>query len=57
MSAGFWVEEGDVCPNCIGGTMQIPEVEGCSCHITAPCGACVSNPLTCDTCGHTEDKE
>lgn len=52
MSAGFWAESGDVCPNCIGGTLQLPEVENCACHIAAPCGACVDNPLTCDTCGH-----
>lgn len=52
MSAGFWAEEGDVCPNCIGGTMQIPEVENCSCHVAAPCGQCVANKLTCDTCGY-----
>ncbi|WP_147335646.1 hypothetical protein [Pseudotabrizicola alkalilacus] len=33
------------------GTMVFNDVEGCSCHISPPCGACVNNPLVCDTCG------
>ncbi len=44
-------EEGATCnrDGC-GGTMIVPEVEGCYCHISPPCGACVNNPLTCDEC-------
>lgn len=34
-----------------GGTMIVPEVEGCTCFISPPCSACVNNPLTCDECG------
>lgn len=45
-------EEGEICnrDGC-GGTMGWPDVEGCSCHINPPCGACENNPLTCDECG------
>lgn len=60
------MEEGDDCgryhepdedaprgykPKPCGGAMHFRDVEGCSCHICPPCGACVSNPLVCDTCG------
>jgi hypothetical protein len=48
------MEEGDNCPEC-DGTMVFPEVENCSCHISPPCAACVSNSLTCDSCGYTEE--
>lgn len=45
-------EEGETCNrNGCGGTMDWPKVENCSCHISAPCGACENNPLTCDQCG------
>ena len=49
------LEEGDACPleDC-DGTIIIPPVEGCTCHICPPCSACVNNPLTCDTCGYEE---
>ena len=45
-------EEGATCnrDGC-GGTMIVPEVEGCTCSISPPCSACVNNPLTCDECG------
>ena len=48
------IDEGDVCPACGVGTMVLPPVEGCYCHICAPCGACESNALICDTCNHEE---
>lgn len=38
-------------PNPCKGTMHFDEVEGCTCHISPPCRACVDNPLVCDTCG------
>lgn len=46
------IEEGGVCPEpqC-DGHLILPPVEGCSCHVSAPCSACTSNPLTCDSCG------
>ena len=40
-------------PRPCGGTMVIHPVENCSCHLTAPCGACVNNPIVCDTCGES----
>ena len=44
--------EGDPC-NKEGceGHFYSPEVEGCTCHISPPCGACVNNALICDDCG------
>lgn len=50
-------DEGDTCPECEKGTMALPPVVGCTCHISPPCGACISNPLTCDTCGYEEESE
>jgi hypothetical protein len=44
-------EEGDGCPHCDGGTLGYQPVEGCSCHISPPCRACVTNPFACDSCG------
>lgn len=38
-------------PKPCAGTMVFGAVENCSCHIVAPCGSCVNNPLFCDTCG------
>lgn len=43
-------QEGDKCAEC-EGTMVLPLVQGCSCHINPPCSACVDNKLTCDKCG------
>lgn len=49
-------EEGDKCTEkgC-GGTLEYPPVEGCTCHINPPCGACTSNVLTCNECGWEEE--
>lgn len=49
MSAG--VQEGDDCnvPDCAGVLEYIRE-SSCSCHISAPCRACVEAPLKCNTC-------
>jgi len=33
------------------GVMHYDDVEGCTCFISPPCGACVNNPVICDTCG------
>jgi len=43
--------EGDKCKseNC-NGTYEFQEVENCSCHLNAPCGACTGNPLICNEC-------
>lgn len=51
-----FVEEGDKCPEC-EGIMYFPKVEGCSCHISPPCHACVSNKLTCNSCGYEVEEE
>jgi len=37
------------------GVMHYDDVEGCTCHISPPCGACVNNPVTCDICGEIGD--
>jgi len=51
MYLGYY-EEGDKCPfpKC-NGKLYYPPVENCSCHINAPCSACVNNKLVCDKCG------
>lgn len=48
----YEIEEGSPCPEpgCTGH-MEFGEVEGCSCHIDAPCSACENNGLVCDMCG------
>jgi len=37
------------------GVMHYDDVEGCTCFISPPCGACVNNPVVCDTCGEVGD--
>lgn len=44
------LEEGDVCPKCNEGTMVIPEVEDCSCHVSPPCNQCAESGLQCNVC-------
>jgi len=48
------IEEGCNCPECGKGKMELPPVEGCSCHINPPCSACTNNRLTCNSCGWEE---
>ena len=50
-------EEGAYCnrDEC-DGRMGWPTVEGCSCHISPPRGACENSPLTCDQCGYEVDE-
>ncbi len=43
-------EEGQPCPHC-GSDVALSEVEDCSCHMSAPCSACVDVPLECAACG------
>lgn len=49
--------EGETCNRIDGtgarcaGTMELPEPENCSCHISPPCSACVDREFTCATCG------
>jgi hypothetical protein len=49
-----FLEEGEQCPECSGGRAVFKPVENCSCHISAPCSACVDNTPECDTCGAKE---
>lgn len=58
--ARIGTEEGDDCnrSGCFGfGVMGFDDVDGCTCHISPPCGACVENPLICDVCGYGPDDE
>ncbi len=50
-------EEGDVCgrDGC-KGILELHPVEGCSCHISAPCSACTTPSEYCPECGY-EAKE
>jgi hypothetical protein len=47
-------EEGDECP--CGGIMKVFPTENCSCHISAPCNACVENEPKCDKCQSSEEE-
>ncbi len=49
---------GDKCPekDC-GGMLDIAPPIGCSCHISAPCGACVHAGVACDDCGWRSSPE
>lgn len=49
------IEEGDACPFGCEGKLGYPKAEDCSCHLNAPCGACVSVVLTCPECGWEDD--
>ncbi len=51
-----YFEEGDICPECQDGKFYYPPVEQCSCHISAPCSACVNNQLVCDKCGYEPEE-
>lgn len=44
-------QEGSECPECNAGEMEFPSVEGCYCHLSAPCNHCTENKLTCNACG------
>lgn len=50
-------EPRDRCPECGIGELDHGPVEDCSCHIWAPCGSCVKNPLRCPTCAWVEEVE
>lgn len=45
-------EEGERCGRDLcQGIIRVQPVEGCTCFISPPCGACVSAPLECPECG------
>lgn len=48
--------EGDICgrSGCPGVIDERP-VENCSCHISPPCGECLTPREYCDTCGWEAD--
>lgn len=48
------IEEDDTCNrNGCKGTIILPPVVNCSCHINPPCSACTDNELQCDECFFT----
>ena len=51
-----YFEEGDTCPGCHKGELYYPPVENCSCHLNAPCSACVNNRLICKECGESPEE-
>lgn len=55
MYLGYF-EEGDICPECHSGHLYYPPVKNCSCHICAPCSACVDNKLRCNECDFKPDE-
>lgn len=54
-----WIgdEEGDRCSFVCDGTLYIPDVEGCLCHLNAPCTSCVTNYPRCRECGRVAEPE
>lgn len=50
--------EGDTCgrKGC-AGTIECHEVQGCSCHISAPCGSCTAPRNFCNACDWEEADE
>lgn len=47
------IEDGDTCPMCNDGEMGEVKAEGeCTCHISPPCGFCLTQRLMCDECGY-----
>ena len=49
-----YATEGDICglDGC-EGHFYLPPVENCTCFISPPCNACVTNDFVCDACGLT----
>lgn len=45
------LEEGDVCPACEDGSLDVVQGRDCSCHLSPPCSSCVEDGLLCDACG------
>lgn len=45
------LEEGDTCPQCEDGELEVAAGPNCSCHRCAPCSGCVEDGLLCDACG------
>lgn len=49
---GFGRTEGETCwRNGCQGVIELRPVEGCSCHINPPCGACSTPAEFCPECG------
>lgn len=51
--------DGEICGrNGCDGILKLEKVEGCSCHISPPCSACLSAKIFCPKCGwFAEDKK
>lgn len=48
--------EGSRCDHCDDGVLEWITPDGCSCHISAPCGLCTMQPLNCCNCGEVYEK-
>ena len=57
MTSDTVIQEGFECPNKCGGTLVYPVAEHCTCHLSAPCCACLDEWLHCDLCGWEEGDE
>lgn len=53
MNTYLGYEEGDVCnrDGCKGIIVHERELDGCSCHINAPCSYCTDDNAKCPSCG------
>lgn len=45
------LEEGDACPECEDGRLDVASGPDCSCHLCPPCSGCVEDGLRCNACG------
>lgn len=50
-------EEHDLCPSCDEGYLEVVLPEDCSCHIHAPCSACINPKLQCSVCCEVFERE
>lgn len=50
------IEEGCICPNCHKSKLLYYTPKDCTCHLLAPCQACVESKLTCENCGCSFDE-
>jgi hypothetical protein len=50
--------EGEKCNRSgCGGIIVLDPIENCSCHVSAPCSACIGQSCSCPKCGWSTIEE
>lgn len=49
------LEEGQSCPLCKFGMLELEELVDCTCFISPPCDKCVNRNLVCNECEAVSD--